>query len=109
VTLPAFKQEVQTVIFLGTPSITTRTFCKLGRKRRLVILLAWDTLFPVIGFFPHISQTLAIFISTPEKKIMYKYLIKRQVIYYYFSNLLKIGIIAKIKHFPRLIRLNGYN
>jgi len=29
-----------------------RFFCKLGRKRRFVLMLECDTLFPVIGFFP---------------------------------------------------------
>src|SRR4030065_973169 len=34
-------------------------FCKFGRKRRLVLLLAWETLFPDIGFLPVILHTRA--------------------------------------------------
>jgi hypothetical protein len=29
----------------------------LGRKRRLVLLLAWETLLPTIGFFPVTSHS----------------------------------------------------
>ena len=53
-------QRVHTFIRLVRPSWTVLTCCKLGEKRRLVTLWAWLTLFPFIGFLPHISQTLAI-------------------------------------------------
>lgn len=33
--------------------------CKFGKKRRLFLLLAWDTLFPVNGFLPVTSHTRA--------------------------------------------------
>src|SRR3990167_4453422 len=39
-----------------SPSIQKRRYCKFGRNRRLVLVLAWDTLFPTIGFFPVIWQ-----------------------------------------------------
>ena len=53
-------QFVQTIIFFILPFDTARTRCKFGLNRRLVTLWAWLTLFPTIGFFPHISQTLDI-------------------------------------------------
>src|SRR5262245_33441516 len=40
-------------------STQKRRYWRLGRKRRLVLLLAWDTRLPPIGFLPVISQTLA--------------------------------------------------
>jgi hypothetical protein len=33
-------------------STQKRRYCRFGRKRRLVLLLAWDTLFPTIGALP---------------------------------------------------------
>ncbi len=66
-TRPVLIQVVQTTIFWGRPSRSARTFCKLGLKRRFVTLWAWLTLQPTIGFFPHISQTLAICILQNSK------------------------------------------
>src|ERR1035437_4929986 len=40
-------------------STQKRRYCRFGRNRRLVLLLAWDTLFPTIGFFPVTWQTRA--------------------------------------------------
>ena len=40
VTLPAFRQEVQTLIRFGTPSTTARTVWRFGFQRRLVKLWA---------------------------------------------------------------------
>src|SRR5574337_70572 len=40
-------------------STQKRRYCRLGRKRRLVLLLAWETLFPTMGFLPVTSQTRA--------------------------------------------------
>ncbi len=37
-----------------------RFSCRFGRNLRFVLLFAWETLWPLIGFFPVISQTLAI-------------------------------------------------
>lgn len=71
VTLPAFRQDEQTRIFLTLPPILTRTLCKFGLNLRLVTLCACDTLAPNIGFFPHISQTFAIF--TPHKNSAHQY------------------------------------
>ena len=36
-----------------------RRYCRFGRNRRLVLLLAWETLFPTIGPLPVTSQTRA--------------------------------------------------
>src|ERR1700674_5932384 len=43
-------------------SSQNRRYCKFGRNRRLVLLFAWETLFPVIGFLPVIWQTRAMVI-----------------------------------------------
>lgn len=51
---------VQTRIRLGAPSTSTRTDCRLGYHRRLVLLLAWLTLLPVTGPLAHTAQTRAI-------------------------------------------------
>jgi len=45
---------------LPSEGTQNRFVCKLGRNFRLVLLLAWETLWPLIGFFPVTSQTLAI-------------------------------------------------
>jgi len=42
------------------PSIRARTFWRLGCQTRLVLLLAWLTLFPTERPFPQILQILAI-------------------------------------------------
>lgn len=41
------------------PSCITFVRCRFGFQRLLVLLCAWLTLKPTIGFFPHILQTLA--------------------------------------------------
>src|SRR5690606_27859708 len=40
-------------------STQKRRYCRFGRNRRLVLLLAWDTLFPTMGFLPVTSHTRA--------------------------------------------------
>src|SRR5882757_8108730 len=40
-------------------STQKRRYCRFGRKRRLVLLLAWETLFPTMGAFPVTWQTRA--------------------------------------------------
>lgn len=35
-----------------SPDTQKRWVCRFGKKRRLVLLLAWDTLFPEIGRLP---------------------------------------------------------
>jgi hypothetical protein len=40
-----------------------RRFCKLGKNRRLVLLLAWETLLPVRGRLPVNLHTLLILIA----------------------------------------------
>src|SRR4029077_12634917 len=38
-------------------------YCRFGRKRRLVLLLAWETLFPTIGRLPVTWHTRAMKLS----------------------------------------------
>src|SRR6478672_6943000 len=40
-------------------STQKRRYCRFGRNRRLVLLLAWETLFPTIGPLPVTSHTRA--------------------------------------------------
>ena len=68
-TLPDRKQRVQTFIRLTAPFTTARTCCKFGYQRRLVLLLAWLTLWPTCGPFPQISQRLDI-LSPPFKMFL---------------------------------------
>ena len=49
------------------PSCSTRTFWRFGSQTLLVLLLAWLTLFPLMGPLPHISQTLDILILPFQK------------------------------------------
>jgi hypothetical protein len=51
-------QLVQATIFLTCPLEIARTRCKFGLNLRLVTLCAWLTLWPAMGFLPHISHTL---------------------------------------------------
>jgi hypothetical protein len=64
-------QRVHTfVLFLLPPEVAMRTIFKFGNQRLLVLLCAWETLFPTIGPFPHISHTFAIgfsFYPIPRK------------------------------------------
>jgi hypothetical protein len=54
---PAEMQLVQTRTRLCVPlSVTIRAGCRLGRQTRLVLLLAWLTLFPLRGPFPQTAQ-----------------------------------------------------
>jgi hypothetical protein len=54
-------QLVHTSMRLAWPFLSARTVCRLGLKRRLLILCAWLTLLPTIGFLPQISHCLDIF------------------------------------------------
>jgi hypothetical protein len=56
--IPAQDKRRETQRFSDSTKI--RRFCKLGRKRRFVLLLAWETLLPTIGPLPVTSQTRAI-------------------------------------------------
>jgi len=51
-------QRVQAFTRLTAPvfSSTQRNFCRFGRQTTRVLLLAWLTLLPMAGFFPHTSQ-----------------------------------------------------
>ncbi len=60
VTLLAFMQLVQILMFFILPSISTLAFWRLGLKVLLVFLCEWLTLFPKAVFFPHMSHILGI-------------------------------------------------
>jgi len=63
-TAPDRMHRVHTFVFLVLPPLVAmRTIFKFGSQRLLVLLWAWETLFPTIGPFPHISHTFAIFFS----------------------------------------------
>lgn len=49
------------------PFTSARTLCRFGSHRLRVLLCAWLMLFPLIGFFPQISQILAIGTPIPVK------------------------------------------
>src|SRR5438270_7630917 len=55
---PALEMRRRTQRF--SLSTQKRRYCRFGRNRRLVLLLAWETLFPTIGPLPVTSQTRAI-------------------------------------------------
>ena len=55
-----FRHWVQTRIRFGAPSTRTRTVCRFGYQRRLLRLLAWLTLLPVVGPLAHTAHTRAI-------------------------------------------------
>ncbi len=62
-TAPERMHRVHTfILFVLPPDVAILTILRFGSQRLLVLLCAWETLFPVIGPFPQISQTLAIFI-----------------------------------------------
>jgi hypothetical protein len=59
--LPAEIQLVQARMRMRVPfAVTIRTGCRFGRQRRLVLLLAWLTLFPLRGPLPQTAQMAAI-------------------------------------------------
>jgi hypothetical protein len=60
VTLPALRQEVQTVTRRRVPGATSaRTVCTFGFHRREVRRWEWDTDLPKPGRLPQTSHTLA--------------------------------------------------
>jgi hypothetical protein len=59
-------QVVQTIILFTLPLCNARTRCRFGLNRRFVKLWAWLTLWPTIGFLPHISHILDM-VMTPFK------------------------------------------
>jgi hypothetical protein len=59
-TLPALRQRVQTYARVGLPSMTARTCCRFGLKRRFVATIEWLRWFPKPGFFPQMAQTFDI-------------------------------------------------
>ncbi len=63
-TAPERMQRVHTfILFVLPPEVAILTILRFGSQRLLVLLCAWETLFPVIGPLPQISHTLAIFLS----------------------------------------------
>src|SRR6202007_1814387 len=64
---PALDRRRETQRFSDSTKI--RRFCKLGRKRRFVLLLAWETLLPTIGPLPVTWQTRAIAHSLVNPKL----------------------------------------
>src|SRR6185369_11883818 len=59
VTLPLRMQRVHTFMVLRVEPTTTCTVCRLGCQVRLVLLLAWETLFPTPRRLSQISHTRA--------------------------------------------------
>src|ERR1041384_6153187 len=59
-TFPCLMHVAHTRIRWMRPSISARTFCKLGSQRRRVLLCACLILLPLMGLFPQIAQTFAI-------------------------------------------------
>jgi hypothetical protein len=53
-------QRVQTLMVETVPPRTALTFCRFGYQVLEDLLLAWLTLFPVLGPLPHIAQTFDI-------------------------------------------------
>src|SRR6185369_17493885 len=51
--------EMRRLIQRFSLSTQNRRYCRFGRNRRLVLLLAWDTLLPTCGFLPVTWQTRA--------------------------------------------------
>jgi hypothetical protein len=62
-------QRVQTRSRRVVPSTTARTVCKFGYQRRFVLLLAWLTLWPVVGPFPQISHTRAMGVNPENERV----------------------------------------
>jgi hypothetical protein len=54
VTLPERRQRVQTRIRRTVPAMMARALCRFGCQTRLVLLLAWLTLWPTERVFPQI-------------------------------------------------------
>lgn len=52
VTLPAFKQRVQTSTRRGVPPSSMRTFCRFASNRRLLATMEWLRLWPKAGPLP---------------------------------------------------------
>src|SRR5690606_33102781 len=59
VTLPERRQRVQTRMRRTVPWKMARARCRFGCQTRLVLLLAWLTLWPTERVFPQISQARA--------------------------------------------------
>jgi hypothetical protein len=58
-------QRVQALTLRTLPLSMARTFCRFGLKTFLVLLWAWLTLQPLIGFLPQTSHTFAMIFFPP--------------------------------------------
>ena len=52
--LPALRQRVHAYVRRGAPSMSARTFCRFGLKRRFVATIEWLRLLPKAGPFPQL-------------------------------------------------------
>jgi hypothetical protein len=66
---------VHTFILLVWPFTLALTVCRFGYQRRFVLLFAWLTLLPTIGFLPHISQTLDIVLFPSLGESLYPFIV----------------------------------
>ena len=57
-TLPLFRQRVQTYARFGEPPRRIRTRWRFGSKRRFVATIEWERWWPKAGFFPQMAQIL---------------------------------------------------
>src|SRR4051812_31240131 len=64
---PALDRRRETQRF--SDSTKMRRFCRFGKKRRFVLLFAWETLLPTIGPFPVTWQTRAMNNSLKDSRI----------------------------------------
>src|SRR5512138_932866 len=70
-TLPALRQREQTRMWRTSPSRLARTERRLGSDRVLVLLFAWETLFPTRGPLPQMSQRRAMVYLETRKSAGY--------------------------------------
>jgi len=82
-------------------AVTIRTFLRLGSHLLLVLLCAWETLFPVNGPLPQISHTLAIS-NSPH----IAYISTRNVPAWQTIELYKQKIISELGTIP-IFRIDG--
>src|SRR3954471_8989199 len=85
---PALDRRRETQRF--SDSTKKRRFCRLGKKRRLVLLFAWETLLPTIGPFPVTWQTRAMAYSLKISEIGKNKSIAKKISY--FNDLRKTSV-----------------
>ena len=102
-TLPAFKQLVHTRTIRTLPPCVTFVDCRFGFQRRFVLLCAWLTLQPTMGFLPHISQTLATWVTSRQLftfKMLYAILCQQSSRLAHFKQIFK----HKLRLMPNKLR-----